>query len=297
MEKMAETVSGSHYQRLHHMLSESSWDRSGVRRQLIVDANTHFGYASALVLDESGFAKKGDMSAGVARQWNGRLGKTDNSQVGLFAAVTREGVSALIDGELYLPEHWVADTPRCEAAGVPEGTEFRTKGEMALAMIHRLRREGLHFAYTVFDAGYGHLPWLLTALDDEREVFLAEAHSDQTIYLTDPCPIIPERRSAKGKAPTLLAAQVDPMKASQWAAAQPASAWRRMTMRDHCRVSDTARLVVGWRSSQGALLASSGAPGTGRGEVEVLLVERKAQCFFETAGVDAGRAAFRRACL
>ena len=232
MEKMAETVSGSHYQRLHHMLSESSWDRSGVRRQLIVDANTHFGYACALVLDESGFAKKGDMSAGVARQWNGRLGKTDNSQVGLFAAMTRDGVSALIDGELYLPEHWVTDTPRCEAAGVPEGTEFRTKGEMALAMIHRLRREGLHFAYTVFDAGYGHLPWLLTALDDEREVFLAEAHSDQTIYLTDPCPIIPERRSAKGKVPTLLAAQVDPMKASQLAAAQPASAWREMTMRE-----------------------------------------------------------------
>lgn len=232
MEKMAETVSGSHYQRLHHMLSESSWDRSGVRQQLIVDANIHFGYTGALVIDESGFAKKGDMSVGVARQWNGRLGKTDNSQVGVFAAVTREGVSALIDGELYLPEHWVADTPRCEAAGVPEGMEFRTKGEMALAMIHRLRREGLRFAYTAFDAGYGHLPWLLTALDDEREVFLAEAHSDQTVYLTDPCPIIPERRSAKGKAPSLLVAQVAPIKAGQWAAQQPASAWRKMTMRE-----------------------------------------------------------------
>ena len=79
-------------------------------------------------------------------------------------------------------------------------------GEMALAMTHRLRREGLRFAYPVFDAGYGHLPWLLTALDDERAVFLAEVHSDQTIYLTDPCPILPERRSAKGKAPTLHAA-------------------------------------------------------------------------------------------
>ncbi len=87
MEKMAEAVSGSHYQRLHHMLSESTWNRSGVRQQLIADANNHFGYASALVIDESAFAKKGEMSAGVARQWNGRLGKTDNSQVGVFAAV------------------------------------------------------------------------------------------------------------------------------------------------------------------------------------------------------------------
>lgn len=232
MEKMAETVSGSDYQRLHHMLSESSWDRAGVRQQLIADANSHFGYASALVIDESAFIKKGDMSAGVARQWNGRLGKTDNSQVGVFAAVTREGVSALVDGELYLPESWVADAARCEAAGIPEGTEFRTKGEMALAMVHRLRREGLRFAYTVFDGGYGHLPWLLTELDDEREVFLAEVHSDQTIYLADPAPIVPERRSVRGKVPSMPMAQLDPITACQWAANQPASAWRRLSMRE-----------------------------------------------------------------
>jgi SRSO17 transposase len=62
------------------MLSESTWDRRNVRRQLIADANVHFGYASALLIDESAFAKKGDLSAGVARQWNGRLGKTDNSR-------------------------------------------------------------------------------------------------------------------------------------------------------------------------------------------------------------------------
>jgi len=79
MEKMAETVSGSRYQRLHHMLSESAWDRRSVRRRLIADANAHFGYAGALLIDESAFTKKGDLSAGVARQWNGRLGKTDNS--------------------------------------------------------------------------------------------------------------------------------------------------------------------------------------------------------------------------
>ena len=118
MEKMAETVSGSRYQRLRHMLSESAWDRSGVRRQLIADANVHFGYASALVINESAFAKKGEMSEGGAQQWNGQLGKTDNSQFGVFAAVTHDGVSALVDGELYLPEDWVADAERCEAAGV-----------------------------------------------------------------------------------------------------------------------------------------------------------------------------------
>ena len=229
---MAETVSGSRYQRLHHMLSESTWDRRNVRRQLIADANVHFGYASALLIDESAFAKKGDLSAGVARQWNGRLGKTDNSQVGVFAAVVRDRVAALVEGELYVPEEWFADPQRGREAGIPEDMEFRTKGEIALDMIHRLRREGLRFAYTVFDAGYGHLPWLLRALDGEGETFLAEVHSDQTIYLSDPAPAVPERQSARGKAPSRLQAQTPPLAGAAWATAQPAARWCRLSVRE-----------------------------------------------------------------
>jgi SRSO17 transposase len=232
MEKMAETVSGSQYQRLHHMLSESAWDRRGVRRQLIADANAHFGHAGALLIDESAFAKKGAMSAGVARQWNGRLGKTDNSQVGVFAARVRDGVAAMVEGELYVPEEWFADPARCREAGIPEDAEFRTKGEMALAMIHRLRREGLRFGYVVFDAGYGHLPWLLRALDDARETFLAEVHSNQAIYLGDPAPAVPERLSLRGKAPSRLQAQTAPLTVAAWATAQPPSRWRRLSVRE-----------------------------------------------------------------
>ncbi|MCM8622169.1 MAG: IS701 family transposase [Candidatus Accumulibacter sp.] len=232
LEKMAETVSGSRYQRLHHMLSESAWDRCGVRRQLIADANAHFGHAGALVIDESAFAKKGDLSAGVARQWNGRLGKTDNSQVGVFAAVARGGVAALVEGELYVPEEWFVEPQRCLEAGIPEDIEFRTKGEMALTMIHRLRREGLRFAYTAFDAGYGHLPWLLRELDGDGEIFLAEVHSDQTIYLCDPAPAVPERQSARGRAPHRLQAQATSLTVLAWAVGQPPSRWRRLSVRE-----------------------------------------------------------------
>jgi SRSO17 transposase len=232
IEKMAETVSGSRYQRRHHMLSESTWDRRNVRRQLVADANVHFGYASALLIDESAFAKKGDLSAGVARQWNGRLGKTGNSQVGVFAAMVRDRVAALVEGELYVPEEWFADPQRGREAGLPEDMEFRTKGEIALSMIHRLRREGLRFAYTVFDAGYGHLPWLLRALECEGETFLAEGHSDQTICLSDPAPAVPERQSARGKAPSRLQAQTPPLTVAAWAAAQPASRWCQLSVRE-----------------------------------------------------------------
>lgn len=203
-----------------------------MRRQLIADANAHFGAACALVIDESAFAKKGEMSAGVARQWNGRLGKTDNSQVGVFAAVVRDRVAALIEGELYIPEEWLAEPARCREAGIAEGTEFRTKGEMALEMIHRLRREGLRFAYVVFDGGYGHLPWLLRALDGEHETFLAQVHSDQTIYLADPAPAVPARQSAQGKAPSRLQAQALPLTVASAAAAPPASRWRALSVHE-----------------------------------------------------------------
>jgi SRSO17 transposase len=137
-----------------------------------------------------------------------------------------------VDGELFVPEIWFDDPARCQEAGMPDGLEFRTKGEMALDMIYRLRREGLRFAYTAFDAGYGHLPWLLRALDDEREIFLAEVHSDQAIYLTDPAPAVPQRQSTRGKAPSRLQAQAAPLTVTAWAAAQPPSRWRRLAVRE-----------------------------------------------------------------
>lgn len=235
MEQMAQVVADSRYQSLHHMLSESDWDRRGVYRQLVRDANAHFAVRGpcAFVIDESGFGKKGEMSVGVARQWNGRLGKTDNCQVGVFGAITREGVAALIDEELYLPEEWTQDRARCEQAGIPEAARaFRTKGQIAFEMVLRARRLGLQFAYSVIDGGYGQLPWLLRDLDAEGEIFLAEVHSDQAIYLEDPAPSIPQRCSTKGSAPSRRVAHGRPETVSAWAARQPDSRWRRLSLRE-----------------------------------------------------------------
>jgi SRSO17 transposase len=100
-------------------------------------------------------------------------------------------------------------------------------------MIQRARRAGLRFAYSVFDGGYGHLPWLLRDLDSEGEVFLAEVHSDQAIYLEDPAPSRPERGPAhKGRKPTRLVTQALSQKVLEWAPQQPASAWRRLSVRE-----------------------------------------------------------------
>ena len=83
----------------------------------------------------------------------------------------------------------------------------------------------------MFDAGYGHLPWLLSELDDEGETFLAEIHADQRVYLDNPHPTVPERTSSQGKTPVTRWAQSDAQTVTDWARAQPEVAWRRLSVR------------------------------------------------------------------
>jgi SRSO17 transposase len=131
----------------------------------------------------------------------GAWARPENSQVGVLAALVRDRACALVDGELFVPEHWLADPERGQEAGRPETLEFRTQGEIVWALLLRLRREGLRYSPVVFDAGYGHRPWLLSDLDDEGETFLAEIHADQGVYLENPPPDPPERTSPRSKAP------------------------------------------------------------------------------------------------
>lgn len=99
MEKMAETVMDSNNQSLHHFLTNSKWSYRDVMDHVAEDVSAVFEGkpGTCLPVDESGFAKKGDHSAGVSRQWNGRLGKVDNSQVGVFTALSRGRDTALIE--------------------------------------------------------------------------------------------------------------------------------------------------------------------------------------------------------
>ena len=104
--------------------------------------------AAVLAVDETGFLKKGRMSAGVARQYTGTAGRVENCQVGVFAAyVTPDGSRALIDRELYLPEKWTADRDRCRAAGIGEEVAFAAKPRLAQDMLERALTAGVPFAW------------------------------------------------------------------------------------------------------------------------------------------------------
>ena len=108
-----------------------------------------------LVVDETGFLKKGTKSAGVQRQYSGTAGRIENCQLGVFCAyATRKG-RALIDRELYLPKSWIADRDRCREAAVPDDVEFATKTDLARAMLGRALDAGVPAAWVTADEAYG----------------------------------------------------------------------------------------------------------------------------------------------
>jgi SRSO17 transposase len=191
---------------------------------------------SCLLIDESGFKKSGSHSVGVGRQWCGRLGKVENCQVGVFAALGRDQRVTLVDERLYLPEKWIDDPARCEQAGIPEAFRcFKTKVALALEMVAHQRRIGVRFSWVGADGFYGNDPAFLRGLDAMGEVFVADVHCDQRIYLEDPKPTVKEKQGGRGRKPTKLKANAPSIRVDRWQCEQPEEAWQRITIRESTR--------------------------------------------------------------
>jgi SRSO17 transposase len=226
---MAEIVPDTDSQALHHFLAHSPWDSRAVMDQVAHDVDALLGGDpdSCLLLDETCFPKKGKKSVGVARQWMGRQGKTDNCQVAVFAALARGRSVSLIDAELYLPQEWVKDPERCAQAGVPpERRVLKTKPTLALEIVQRARRNAVRFAWVAADGGYGQDRALLRALDDAGEIFVVDVHRNQRIFLEEPS--LPEK--AQEGVPSAT-----PVAVEQWVAQQPADAWEEVRVRPTSR--------------------------------------------------------------
>jgi len=201
MERMAEVVPDSDARNLQQFLTHSKWSARDVIDQVANDANELLGdeQQTGFFIDESGFAKQGPMSVGVARQWLGRLGKVDNGQVAVFGVLGKDRFAVPVDVRLYLPKKWIEDPKRCDRGGIPEWQRvFRTKDELALEMVRRARENGLRFSWVGADGGYGKGPGFCMALDQMGERFVVDLHSDFTVYLDDPAPYIPEKINKQG---------------------------------------------------------------------------------------------------
>jgi SRSO17 transposase len=170
---------------MQRLLNFSPWDEDAARDALARYVVSAMGDpAAVLAVDETGFLKKGRMSAGVARMYTGTAGRVENCQVGVFAAyVTPDGGRALIDRELYLPEKWTDDRDRCRKAGVGDGVAFATKPELAWAMIARARQAGVPFAWVAGDEVYGGNPKLRGRLEEAAIPYVMATACSDTIPL------------------------------------------------------------------------------------------------------------------
>lgn len=235
MERMEERVPGVKYDQLQYFLSESQWEHRPVTDQISRDADHILGgdLDSFLLIDETGIPKKGKMSVGVARQWCGQLGKRENCQVAVCATLGRGHFSTMIDCRLYLPKEWTDDTARCQKAKIPaDEREFKTKHELAWEMIKRTRENGLRYKWIGFDSLYGDNPAFVRKVEDNGNIFMGDIHRDHFIYLEDPKPYLPSRKSGTGRKPTRLKSNVKPIRVDEWVEQQADNAWQRLTARD-----------------------------------------------------------------
>src|SRR5919198_3697644 len=136
--QLAEVVGDPTPYGLQHLLGRARWDADAVRDDLRAYLVKSIGDPQAvLVLDETGFLKKGQQSAGVARQYSGTAGRIENCQIGVFLAYASSQGHALLDCALYLPKDWTNDDERCKSAGVPEKQPFATKPQLARQLLER----------------------------------------------------------------------------------------------------------------------------------------------------------------
>ena len=141
---------------MQRLLNAAAWDADGVRDDLRAYVAGHLGSAGGvLIVDETGFLKKGTKSAGVQRQYSGTAGRVENCQLGVFCAYATSRGRALIDRELYLPKSWIADRDRCREAAVPDEVEFATKTGLAKAMLGRALDAGVPASWVTADEAYG----------------------------------------------------------------------------------------------------------------------------------------------
>jgi SRSO17 transposase len=211
---------------MQRLLRDAGWDVDGVRddlRDLVVE---HLGDQDAVVvIDETGFLKKGIRSAGVQRQYSGTAGRTENCQVGVFAAYVSPGGHALIDRQLYLPQSWIDDRSRCRAAGIPDEVEFTTKPRMAIGMLQRLLDAAVPFGWVTADEAYGQAKFLRVWLEEHAISYVLATRRDDDVPGRD----------------WLSSVRVDEL------AQLPARKWRRLSCGAGAhgqRLYDWARLAV-----------------------------------------------------
>ena len=168
---------------MQRLLSTYRWDADLVRDDLAGYVVEHLaGADGVLVVDETGFLKKGNKSAGVQRQYSGTAGRVENCQIGVFLAYASAKGRTLLDRELYLPQVWAGDAERRREAGVPEDAGFQTKPRLAQRMLERALESGVPFGWVAGDEVYGNDRNLRLWLEREGIAHVVAIKSNEKLW-------------------------------------------------------------------------------------------------------------------
>ncbi len=179
---LAEAAGNKTPDRMQRLLNRAAWDDGGVRDDVRGYVARHLGDADAvLVVDETGFIKKGTRSAGVQRQYSGTAGRVENCQLGVFLAYASPRGRALVDRELYLPKSWMEDRGRCREAGVPDDVAFASKTELARLMLGRALDAGMPAAWVTADEAYGKEGSFRSWLEQRRISYVVAVPKSQAV--------------------------------------------------------------------------------------------------------------------
>jgi SRSO17 transposase len=192
---------------MQRLLSTAVWDVEGVRDDVRAYVVEYLGSPEGvLVIDESGFIKKGDKSVGVKRQYSGTAGKIENCQIGVFVGYASEAGHALIDREVYLPQEWTCDQARRTEAKVPDEVQFATKPELARQMLERALAAGVPCRWVTGDSIYGGDRRLRLWLEEHPCWFVLGVAKDEPLWCG-----------------------VEQKRADEWAADLPDDSWQRLS--------------------------------------------------------------------
>jgi SRSO17 transposase len=204
---------------MQRLLRWADWDIDGARDDVRDYVVEHLQDPRAvLILDDTGFLKKGIRSAWVQRQYSGTAGRVENCQIGTFLAYASPRGHALIDRELYLPESWTADRDRCQAAGIPDEVTFTTKPRQAMAMLARAIDAGVPFSWVTADEAYGQVKYLRVWLEAHDAAYVLATKCNDTLI------------SAGGCDEAIAGIAAGERRADELIAELPARAWRRLSV-------------------------------------------------------------------
>lgn len=231
IQPMAARDDGVSYDRLHHFIASGVWDEEPIEAALLAEADRQVGGGDAwLIIDDTALPKKGRHSVGVAPQYASALGKNANCQTLVSTTLTSGEVPVMIGLRLFLPESWTSDAARLERAGVPvDHRAYRTKPEIALAEIDRVRAAGVSFGCVLADAGYGMSTPFRQGLSERGLTWAVGIPFRQKVYAHDVAMIFPVAGKGRPRKNAIPDAKSISAKAMLETAKWRKVSWRRGT--------------------------------------------------------------------